>query len=88
MFAMNFAAFDRARHHWEQHQQLVAYGWKVRSFDTSLNVAELQLLDDAGTLYLRESLDLNPLDQDDSAAVDAWLMACLKKAAMARNPAP
>lgn len=86
---MDFMAYDAVRYHWEQHEQLARYGWKVRSFEDGAAVAVLELRSDDGALYLRDSLDLNPLDQGDSAAVEAWLRGCLRKAAdVRRNSAP
>lgn len=55
--------------------------WIVQSFDLGVDHAELRLLNDDGVLYLKESIDLAPLDDD---AVEAWLNRCLREAAGAR----
>ena len=76
-------AYDAIRYHWEQHEQLAKHGWEVRSFEAGVVVAVLELRNDHGTLYLRDSTDLAALDP---AAVEAWLRSCLRRAATARRP--
>jgi len=91
---MDYATFrDDLLPVWARRHRLVKHGWDVQPFDLSVNVAQLSLLNDDGTLYLRDSLDIQPLDRD---AVGAWLNGCLRKACDARlaadrrlrNPAP
>lgn len=86
MPAMDFIAFQGLLYHWAEEKQLREHGWSVQAFDLSVNFVELQLRNEGDILYLRESLDIGPLD---SAAVEEWLNRCLRQAAGARlSPRP